>query len=55
MEKNACNLDQRHAIKFCVKLVEGATDINEKIKKSFGNDSASPAEVFRWQEDFVNG
>jgi hypothetical protein len=55
MEKNARNLDQRHAIKFCVKLVEGATDINEKIQKAFGNDPASLAEIFCWQKDFENG
>jgi hypothetical protein len=35
------NLEQHYAIKFCVKLGEGATDTHEKIKKTFGNDSLS--------------
>jgi hypothetical protein len=53
MENN--NLWQRHAIKFCVKLRESATDTYEMIQKAFGNDSLSHAEVFRWHKDFVNG
>jgi hypothetical protein len=31
------NLKQRYAIKFCVKLREGATDTYEKFPKAFGN------------------
>jgi hypothetical protein len=53
MQKN--NLEERHAIKFCVKLVEDTTDTCEKIQKAFGNDSPSRAQVFRWHEGFVNG
>jgi transposase len=53
MENN--NLEQRYAIKYCVKLGEGATDTYEKIQKAFGNDSVSHALVFRWHKDFVNG
>jgi hypothetical protein len=49
------NLKQRYAIKFCVKLGEGATDTYEKIQKAFGNDSISCALVFRWYKDLVNG
>jgi hypothetical protein len=40
------NLEQRHAIKFCVKLGEGATETYEKIQKTFGNDSLSRAQAF---------
>jgi hypothetical protein len=53
MEKN--NLEQRYAIKFCVKLGEGATNTYEKIQKVFGNDSGSCAQVLWWHKDFVNG
>jgi hypothetical protein len=49
------NLEQRHAIKFCVKLGDGATNTYEKVKKAFGNHSVSHAQVFRWHKDFVNG
>jgi transposase len=52
MENN--NLEQRYAIKFCVKLGEGATDTYDKIQKACGNDSVSRAQVFRWHKDFVN-
>jgi hypothetical protein len=37
------NLEQRYAIKFCVKLGKGATDTYEKIQKVLGNDSVSHA------------
>jgi hypothetical protein len=33
------NLAELCAIKFCVKLGEGATDTYQKILKTFGNDS----------------
>jgi hypothetical protein len=52
MEQN--KFEQRYAIKFCVKLGEGAADTYEKIQEAFGNDSVSPAQVFRWHKDFVN-
>jgi hypothetical protein len=53
MEKK--NLEQHYAIKFCVKLGQGATDIYQKIQKAFGNDPLSRGQVFRWNKDFVNG
>jgi hypothetical protein len=43
MEKS--NLEQRYAAKPCVKLEEGPTHTYEKIRKAFGNDSLSLAEV----------
>jgi hypothetical protein len=49
MENN--NLEQRYAIKFCVKLGESATDAYETIQKAFDNDSLSRAQVFRWHKD----
>jgi hypothetical protein len=48
------NLGQRYAIKFCVRLGEGATDTYGNIQKAFGNDFLSRAQVFRWHKDFVN-
>jgi hypothetical protein len=48
------NLQQRYAIRFCVKLGQGATDAYENIQKAFGNDSISRTEVFRWHKNFVN-
>jgi hypothetical protein len=53
MEEN--NLKQLYAIKFCVKLGEGASNIYEKMQKAFGNDSLSFTQVCRWYKDFVNG
>jgi hypothetical protein len=44
------NLEQRYAIKFCVKLREGASYTYENIHKAFNNDSLSPAQVFQWHK-----
>jgi hypothetical protein len=43
MENN--NLEQCHAVRFCVELGEGATDTYDKIQKAFGNDSPSRVQV----------
>jgi hypothetical protein len=53
METN--NLERSYAIKFRDKLGEGVTNTYEKIKKVFGNDSLSRAQVFRWHKVFVIG
>jgi hypothetical protein len=45
------NREERYAIKFCVRLVEGAADTYGKNQKVFGNDSLSRAQVFRWHRD----
>jgi hypothetical protein len=45
------NREERYAIKFCVRLLEGATDTYEKIQKAFGNDSLSRTRIFRWHRD----
>jgi hypothetical protein len=49
MEKN--NLEKGHAVKFCIKLREGATDPYGKIQRAFGNNSLSRAQIFRWHKD----
>jgi hypothetical protein len=54
-QKEKKHPEQRYAIKFCVSLGEGATNTYGKIKKTFGNDSVSRAQVVRWHKDFVNG
>jgi hypothetical protein len=48
-------VEQRYAIKFCVKLGEDTTDTYENIQRTFGTGSSSRAQVFRWHKDFVNG
>jgi hypothetical protein len=37
------NLEQRYAIKFCVKMREGTANTYEKVQKASGNDSLSHA------------
>jgi hypothetical protein len=43
-----------NAIKFFVRLGQGATDTYEKTQKAFANDYLSLAQIFRWRKDFVN-
>lgn len=49
------NYEQRQAIKFCVKLGETATVTFEKLKRAYGDDSLSRAQVFRWHKAFSDG
>jgi len=53
MEKR--NLEQRCAIKFCVKLKENATETYEKLKWAYGEHAVSRAQVFRWHKAFLDG
>jgi len=53
MEKR--NLEQRCAIKFCVKLNEIATETYEKLEMAYGEHTVSRTQVFRWHETFVDG
>ena len=53
MEK--LNLEQRCAIKFCVKRKENATETYEKLKRAYGEHTVSRARVFRWYETFLDG
>jgi len=50
MEKR--NLEQRCAIKFCVKLNENAIDTYGKLKRAYGEHTVSRAQVFRWHKAF---
>jgi len=53
MEKR--NLEQRCAIKFCVKINENATEIYEKLKTTYGEHVVSRTQVFRWHKEFLDG
>jgi uncharacterized cysteine cluster protein YcgN (CxxCxxCC family) len=49
------NIKQRYAIKFCVKLKETATETFEKLKRAYGDEVLSKAQVFRWHKAFKEG
>jgi hypothetical protein len=53
MEKR--NLEQRWAIKFCVKLNENATETYEKLRRAYGEHALSRTQVFRWHKAFLVG
>ena len=53
MEKG--NLEQRSAIKFCVKLNVNATETYENLKKAYGEHAVSRTQVFRWHKAFLDG
>lgn len=52
MEKN---LEQRYAIKFCVKLGKTATETLEMIKDAFKDAAMSRSTVFEWHKLFREG
>jgi len=52
MEKR--NLEQRCAIKFCVRLNENATETYEKLIRAYGEIAVSRAQVFRWHKAFLD-
>jgi len=53
MEKR--NLEQRWAIKFCIKRTENATETYEKLKWDYGEHAVSRTQVFRWHKAFLDG
>ena len=53
MEKR--NLEQRCAIKFCVKLNENATETCEKLKRAYGQHAVWRTQVFKWHKAFLDG
>lgn len=48
------NLEQRYAIKFCVKLDKSATDTFKTLTDTYGDDTLSRAQVFRLHKAFKN-
>jgi len=53
MEKR--NLQQRCAIKFCVKLNENVTETYKKLQMAYGEHAVSRTQVFRWHKAFLDG
>ena len=49
------NLEQRCAIKCCVKLNENATETYEKLRRAYGEHALSRTRVFRWHKPFLDG
>ena len=49
------NLEQRCAIKFCVKLSENLTETYEKLRRAYGEHDLSRTQVFRWHKAFLVG
>jgi transposase len=49
------NIEQRYAIKFCVKLDETASETFKKLQKAYGDEVLSQAQVFRWHKMFKEG
>ncbi|KAJ8943192.1 hypothetical protein NQ318_000673 [Aromia moschata] len=48
-------IEQRMAIKFCVKLEKSAAETIPMLKKAFGVDCLSDRQIFRWHKAFAEG
>ncbi|KAJ8954551.1 hypothetical protein NQ318_000785 [Aromia moschata] len=48
-------LEQRMAIKFCVKLEKSAAETIPMLKNVFGVDCLSDRQIFRWHKAFAKG
>lgn len=48
-------IEQRYAIKFCVKLGKSATETLGMCQQAYGNDSLSRAQIFNWHKCFKEG
>jgi len=49
------NLEQRCAIKFCVKLGETGIETFNKPKQAYGEHALSKSQVFKWYKAFSEG
>ncbi|KAJ8936196.1 hypothetical protein NQ318_008493 [Aromia moschata] len=54
-EKKQRSLEQRMAIKFCVKLEKSVAETIPMLKKAFGVDCLSDRQIFRWHKAFAEG
>lgn len=45
-------VEQRYAIKFCVKLNKSTTETLAMSQETYGKDSLSKVQVFRWHKTF---
>ena len=46
------NIEQRYAIKFCVKLNKSATETFASLTKAYGDATLSRTMVFKWDKAF---
>jgi len=49
------NMEQRYAIKFCVKLNKSATEIFASLTEAYGDATLSRTVVFKWHKAFKEG
>jgi len=49
------NIEQRCAIKFCVKLKKSATETFASLPEAYGNATLSRTMVFKWHKSFKEG
>jgi hypothetical protein len=49
------SLDQRYAIKLCVKLGKSATETFDMIKQAYPDIALARSGVFRWHQAFLEG
>ena len=49
------NIEQRYAIKFCVKLNKSATETFASLTQAYGDATLSRSMVFEWHKAFKEG
>lgn len=49
------NIEQRYAIKFCVKLNKSATETFASLTEAYGDATLSRTMVFKWHKAFKEG
>ena len=49
------NIEQRNAIKFCVKLNKSDTETSASLTKTYGDATLSRTVVFKWHKAFKEG
>ena len=49
------SVEQRYAIKFCMKLGKTASEALEMLRTAYGEAALSSAQVFRWHKAFKDG
>jgi len=49
------NIEQRNAIKFCVKLNKSSTETFASLTEAYGDATLSRTMVFKWQKAFKEG
>jgi len=49
------NIEQRYAIKFCVKLNKSATETFASLTEAYGDATLSRTMVFKWHKAFREG